>query len=105
MKKVTYPIAGEMTYTSTYDETLPCIVCGNPVINASMGGPRVCPSCDIGRSRDGKKTGMDFILWVTRATWSVPTFQEVELIASLMEARGIHVREYDCAKLIELGRE
>jgi len=103
MKTVTYPLMGDKKYTITYDETLPCIVCGNPVINASMGGPRVCPSCNIGRSRDGKRRGIDFIDWIRRATEPVPTFQEVELIASLMGARGIHVRAYEWAKLINLN--
>lgn len=35
----------------TYDENAPCIVCGEPVISASMGGTVICPSCDLGKCR------------------------------------------------------
>lgn len=34
-----------------YDETKPCIACGEPVISASMGGTVICPWCDCGKCR------------------------------------------------------
>lgn len=38
-----------------YDETAPCVICGLPVENASMGGTNVCPSCDCGYFRNGER--------------------------------------------------
>jgi DNA-directed RNA polymerase subunit RPC12/RpoP len=29
----------------------PCIICGEPVISASMGGSDICPACDLGKCR------------------------------------------------------
>lgn len=34
-----------------YDEDSPCIICGEPVIGASMGGTAICPACDCGKCR------------------------------------------------------
>lgn len=34
-----------------YDELAPCICCGEPVHNASMGGTVICPACDCGKCR------------------------------------------------------
>lgn len=34
-----------------YDADAPCIVCGEPVIGASMGGTVICGSCDLGKCR------------------------------------------------------
>lgn len=34
-----------------YDELAPCILCDEPVHNASMGGTIICPSCDLGKCR------------------------------------------------------
>lgn len=34
-----------------YDENASCIICGEPVISASMGGTVVCPACDCGKCR------------------------------------------------------
>ena len=34
-----------------YDENKPCLICGEPVLSASMGGPSICGSCDCGRCR------------------------------------------------------
>jgi len=36
-----------------YDENAPCISCGKPVINASVGGTSVCPKCDGGEIYTG----------------------------------------------------
>lgn len=34
-----------------YDENAPCIICGEPVIGASMGGTNICGACDCGNCR------------------------------------------------------
>ena len=34
-----------------YDEKAPCMICGEPVIEASMGGTSICPWCDTGKCR------------------------------------------------------
>jgi hypothetical protein len=34
-----------------YDADAPCIICGEPVIGASMGGTVICGSCDLGKCR------------------------------------------------------
>jgi len=41
-----------------YDENAPCIVCGLPVGEASVGGTVICPSCDCGVYRDGTEIGV-----------------------------------------------
>lgn len=35
-----------------------CRVCGLPVGRGSLGGPDICPTCDIGVYRDGSEIGM-----------------------------------------------
>jgi hypothetical protein len=92
-----------------YDETAPCLICGNPVIYASMGGLDICPSCDCGYWRDGRKMdimgedSMYFFKWKRHLKPHVPTFDEVSNIAVAMSARGIHVREWDIACKIFFG--
>lgn len=51
MKKVTYTGLDGKPFTVEYDENAPCIICGEPVISASMGGTVVCPSCECGKCR------------------------------------------------------
>lgn len=34
-----------------YDENAPCIICGEPVIEASIGGTVICLWCDMGICR------------------------------------------------------
>lgn len=34
-----------------YDENAPCICCGEPIVEASMGGTGLCPWCDMGKCR------------------------------------------------------
>ena len=41
IRKVTY---GERVVE--YDEDSPCLICGEPVIGASIGGTAICGSCD-----------------------------------------------------------
>lgn len=38
-----------------YDADAPCISCGLPVIEASMGGTVLCPWCDVGHDRKGNE--------------------------------------------------
>ena len=56
-RTVTYP-SGR---TYEYDDESPCIVCGEPVTSASMGGTAICPWCDTGRCRY-----CDVRLWVVK---------------------------------------
>lgn len=51
MKKVKYKLVGGGEKEVEYDEKAPCIVCGEPVVSASMGGIDICPWCDCGRCR------------------------------------------------------
>lgn len=51
MKTVTYRDRGGKDFTVEYDENAPCMICHEPVVEASMGGTAVCPSCDCGRCR------------------------------------------------------
>jgi len=39
----------------TFNPEQLCIYCDLPVGNLSMGGPLVCPSCDCGHHRDGRR--------------------------------------------------
>lgn len=51
MKTAKYPLRDGTTLEVEYDENAPCIVCGEPVIAASMGGTVICPWCDCGNCR------------------------------------------------------
>lgn len=51
MKTATYNKIGGGTFTVEYDENAPCIVCGEPVTEASVGGTAICPWCDMGKCR------------------------------------------------------
>lgn len=51
MRKATYWKQDGSELKVEYDENAPCLVCGEPVISASMGGTAICPSCDLGRCR------------------------------------------------------
>lgn len=33
----------------THNPILPCIICGQPVGNLSMGGSKICSRCDCGK--------------------------------------------------------
>lgn len=39
------------TINVEYDEKAPCVCCGEPVIEASVGGTVLCPWCDMGICR------------------------------------------------------
>ena len=50
-----------------YDPDSPCRVCGQPVIEASVGGTAICPWCDSGYRRDGTQwTYSDYIRYFGR---------------------------------------
>jgi len=51
MKKATYQDENGKDFTVEYDPDDPCLYCGYPVEEASMGGTLVCPSCDMGVNR------------------------------------------------------
>ncbi|GAI81040.1 unnamed protein product [marine sediment metagenome] len=51
MKTATYNLIGGGTKVVEYDENAPCIICGEPVVEASMGGTALCPWCDVGKCR------------------------------------------------------
>ena len=110
MKIAKYTSMDGKPFVIEYDETEPCIVCGNPVIEASVGGTVICPSCDCGYWRDGRKMdimgkdAMYYFKWKVYLKPYVPTFHEVNNIAVAMEARGIHVREWEWACKVHLGK-
>jgi uncharacterized Zn finger protein (UPF0148 family) len=54
MKTATYTGLDGKKFTVEYDPLAPCILCGLPVVEASMGGTGVCPWCDTGHDRQGK---------------------------------------------------
>lgn len=51
MKTATYRTTEGKELKVEYDETAPCIICGEPVVEASMGGTVICPWCDMGKCR------------------------------------------------------
>lgn len=51
MKTATYFTTDRGEIQVEYDENAPCIVCGEPVVAASMGGTAICSWCDCGRCR------------------------------------------------------
>ena len=53
MKSATYTLLDGSKRAIDYDENAPCVQCGLPVIEASVGGTAVCPWCDMGIYRDG----------------------------------------------------
>lgn len=51
MKTATYKKLDGEEFKVEYDENAPCIICGEPVVEASMGGTVICPWCDCGHCR------------------------------------------------------
>lgn len=60
MKTATYKKLDGGEFTVEYDENAPCIICGEPVIEASVGGTAICPWCDMGKCR---YCGMDILVF------------------------------------------
>lgn len=54
LKSATYNLVGGGEITIPYDPNAPCRCCGQPVLNASMGGTDLCPTCDLGYRRSPK---------------------------------------------------
>lgn len=82
MPEATYTGLDGEKFTVTYDERAPCIVCNLPVVMASMGGTAVCPWCDVGVTRDGRKwTGDDFRM--RRATAEERAQGKAEMVQDL----------------------
>ena len=50
-KKAVYRQSDGSPLEVVYDPGAPCRVCRAPVVEASVGGTDVCPSCDVGRHR------------------------------------------------------
>lgn len=48
-------IAQYGSMTIEYDADALCWYCELPVENASMGGTIICPACDAGHHRDGRR--------------------------------------------------
>jgi len=55
MKTATYRLLNGESLTVEYDPMGPCIGCGLPVVEASVGGTALCPWCDTGYSRHGER--------------------------------------------------
>lgn len=55
MKTAIYKTLDGKDLKVEYDEKAPCIICGLPVENASVGGTVICPACDCGVYRDNTK--------------------------------------------------
>jgi len=51
MKTATYTDLDGEKRKIEYDEKAPCLICSEPVIEASMGGTSICPWCDMGKCR------------------------------------------------------
>ncbi|MDG6969545.1 MAG: hypothetical protein JRN54_00340 [Nitrososphaerota archaeon] len=47
----TYHKTGGGIIEVEYDDEAPCLICGEPIIGASMGGTAICGSCDMGKCR------------------------------------------------------
>jgi hypothetical protein len=47
------PTLAEIEKAVGFDPAALCVFCEQPVGALSMGGPRVCPTCDCGCNRDG----------------------------------------------------
>ena len=54
-KTASYTLLDGTTHEVEYDPDAPCWMCGQPVVEASMGGTVVCPWCDCGMTRDGRR--------------------------------------------------
>lgn len=51
MKTARYTLLDGSPWEVQYDADAPCIGCGEPVCDASMGGTALCPWCDMGKCR------------------------------------------------------
>lgn len=51
LAKATYRLVGGGDLEVEYDRDVPCRICEQPVLDASVGGTDVCPWCDMGVCR------------------------------------------------------
>ena len=51
IEKATYKLLNGETVTVEYDTEAPCLICQEPVMEASVGGTAICPWCDTGACR------------------------------------------------------
>lgn len=94
--------SGDKMIRFLFDETAPCCVCGNPVLDVSMGGTSICPHCDCGYDRTGKrydiaKDYMYILKQYSHLKPYIPTFERVNNVAVALAAHGIRVPEFDMA--------
>ena len=59
LKEASYRMFDGRRLIVSYDPAAPCRRCGEPVMDASVGGTDICPWCDMGVYRD----------WRPRAHW------------------------------------
>ena len=94
--------SGDKLVRFLFDETAPCCVCGNPVLFVSMGGTSICPHCDCGYDRTGKRYDSEkdymyiFKVYAHLKPY-IPTFDQVNDVAVSLAAHGIHVKEFEMA--------
>lgn len=55
VRSATYTGLDGQKFTVEYDALAPCVGCGLPVVEASMGGTALCPWCDTGYNRNGDR--------------------------------------------------
>jgi len=94
--------SGDKMIRFLFDETAPCCVCGNPVLDVSMGGTDICPHCDCGYDRTGKRYDIakDYMYILKQYYYlkpDIPTFKQVNDVAVALAAHGIHVKEFEMA--------
>ena len=58
LKKAVYRTLQGDDLVVEYDCNASCRMCGLPVVEASVGGTDVCPWCDMGCDRNGRKWTM-----------------------------------------------
>lgn len=76
MKTATYRGQDGKELKVEYDPDAPCVSCGLPVMEASMGGTAVCPSCDCGVYRDGTRWTIEDAMSVDRRKATARAIQE-----------------------------
>lgn len=99
-----------------YDVDTPCIICGEPVIGASMGGTVICGSCDCGKCRycgmdifvlredidggDSKKKVLKHMEWHHKQTPEIvhKTNTATELLLDRLEERRLAREKYGSEK-------
>lgn len=65
MKIATYETLDGDKLHVTYDPSSTCAICGEPIVEASVGGTAICPWCDMGVNRDGTPwTWQQFRKWL-----------------------------------------